>query len=439
MAFLRLAKALKPAIENALCPPPPALFPHVCFRWPAERGPNGWFQQFQLFAKRLRQKARSPGCPWWRVEQWLAQPVMRARLEASVGKLLAVAGAWQQPAARARLPAHRRVRWSAKRFCWRCGPERFCPPPPFWTRVAGMAGLGHGARLPGARSQRSAYMFRGGVGSLASLAAPAKLRGKVVTVVGMKRVLDDVVLEATLATLPEFAAPCEDGAHCYHVVHLIRRVRLLRAVESCCGRWGSIIHLLWDGNSIWHPRRVAGRLLLRDSGLMELSSASEGMVTEITDFLSKQGMDPFVQNRRLREAVPLDPPLAGWREACRRALRESSYTRELAAEAARPCSLRLRPDAEEALAKARRVGGAGDFAPLPLFHENAPTLRRDRATSVLREAQQDWWQGPEAAEWREKRVAIFGTGEGPAIPALSALDKAEDEGTGGAEGSAGDA
>ena len=55
---------------------------------------------------------------------------------------------------------------------------------PFWANIGAVAGLGHGARLRGARSQRSTYAFRGGVGSWASLAAPPRLRGKVVTVVG---------------------------------------------------------------------------------------------------------------------------------------------------------------------------------------------------------------------------------------------------------------
>ncbi len=258
---------------------------------------------------------------------------------------------------------------------------------------------------------------------MASLAAPARLRGKVVTVVGTKRALDDVALEAALATLPHFAAPGEDGAHCYHAVRLVHRVRLLRAVESCCERWGSIIHQLWDGNNMWHPMRIAGRLLLRDAGLAEVSSASEGMVAEITDFLSKEGMDPFLRDRRLRDAPPLDTPLAGLREVCRRALRESPYTRELAKDAARPSSLSLRPAAEEALAKAIRAGGAGDFEPLPLFHEDVRVLRRDRAASVRREARQDWWQSQMAADWREERATIFGTGEGPAKPAPDRADE----------------
>ena len=40
---------------------------------------------------------------------------------------------------------------------------------------------------------------------------------------------------------------------------MVHRLRLLRAMESCCQRWGSIIHQLWDGNTVWHPSRIAGR------------------------------------------------------------------------------------------------------------------------------------------------------------------------------------
>ncbi len=41
-----------------------------------------------------------------------------------------------------------------------------------------------GARLRGARGKKLQYVFRGGVGSVASLAAPQHLLGKVVCVVG---------------------------------------------------------------------------------------------------------------------------------------------------------------------------------------------------------------------------------------------------------------
>ena len=266
------------------------------------------------------------------------------------------------------------------------------------------------------------------------MAAPPRLRGKVVTVVGAKRALDHGALEAALATLPKFTAPGVDGAHCYHAVRLVHRVRLLRAVDSCCERWGSMIHQLWDGNNMWHPMRIAGRLLLRDAGLAEHTPAAEGVVAEVSHFLSTRGMDPFVKDCRLRDAPPLAAPPAGLREVCRRALRESPYTRELARDAARPSSLQLRPAAREAVEHALRVAGAGDFEPLPLFHEDVRALRRNRAASVRKEALQEWLKSEMAAAWRKEQAAIFGSGEGP--PILRGPDKADEKegGTGGPAG-----
>ena len=101
-------------------------------------------------------------------------------------------------------------------------------------------------------------------------------------------------------------------------------------------------------------------------------------------------MDPFVKDCRLRDAPPLAAPPAGLREVCRRALRESRYTQELARDAARPSSLQLRPAAREAVDHALRAAGAGDVEPLPLFHEDVRALRRNRAAPVRKEALQEW-------------------------------------------------
>ena len=130
---------------------------------------------------------------------------------------------------------------------------------------------------------------------MASLAALPRLRGKVVTVVGAKRALDEGALEVVLATLPRFTAPGDKGGHCYHVVRVALRVCLLRAVESCCERWGAIIHQLCGSNNVWHPMRIAGRLLLRDAGLAEQTPATEGVVAEISHSLSMRGMGLFLK------------------------------------------------------------------------------------------------------------------------------------------------
>ena len=83
---------------------------------------------------------------------------------------------------------------------------------------------------------------------------------------------------------------------------------------------------------------------------------------------------------------------------------------------------------------ALRAAGAGDFEPLPLFHEGVRALRRDRAASVRKEALQEWLKSEMAAAWRKEQAAIFGSGEGP--PILRGPDEADEEegGTGGPAG-----
>ena len=56
LAVLRHVELLEPMLRRTLWPPAPA-FPHVRRAWPAQRGANGWFRQFQLLALRVRNKA----------------------------------------------------------------------------------------------------------------------------------------------------------------------------------------------------------------------------------------------------------------------------------------------------------------------------------------------------------------------------------------------
>ena len=84
---LRLVELLEPMLRRTLWPPAPA-FPHVRRAWPAQRGANGWFRQFQLLALRVRNKAKDPQwCRrwgWWRTECWFVCAVTRVAVEASL-------------------------------------------------------------------------------------------------------------------------------------------------------------------------------------------------------------------------------------------------------------------------------------------------------------------------------------------------------------------
>ena len=189
--------------------------------------------------------------------------------------------------------------------------------------------------------------------------------------VGAERKLDENALEASLAACPSCTTAEARGGHCYHAARLVHRVRLLRAMESCCERWGSIIHQLWDGSVAWHPSRIAARSLMREGGLAENTPTTEAAVEAIAShFADDLQMNPFVQRpgptaRRGQASSQLPggaaEPAAGnargaLRRALRQALRESTYTVEAARAAAEPADLALLPRAAAAVAKAARTG-----------------------------------------------------------------------------------
>ena len=58
------------------------------------------------------------------------------------------------------------------------------------------------------------------------------------------------------------------------------RSRMMRAPESGCERWGSLLHDLWDANAGWRPHRMVSRLFLREAGLDGCGS-DEAVVREI--------------------------------------------------------------------------------------------------------------------------------------------------------------
>ena len=418
-ALFRLVALLEPILRTTLWPTAPA-FPHVLRAWPELRGPNGWFWQYQELGRRVRRAARNPCLcrrwGWWRIQSWVVRPVARTTAEASLGRLPQWRFGW---CAAARSHA-----------CELIGEFAGLPgvsagsPGAFGASISALASLGNGARLRGSRGKRAEYTFRGGVGSIASLAAPPGLVGKVVCVVGAKRDLDENALEASLIATPSFTTAAADGrGHCYHVVRVAHRVRMLRAMESCCERWGSIVHQLWDGTVAWHPSRIAARLLMREAGLAQNSPFAEAVAQEIAQYLAeRRGMNPIVQRRSRREAAPAAPVPVGVQLAMRRALRESTHSRDEAKAAAQPESLGiLQPAAQIAVARAVHVGKDDCLQALPMFYQDQRVIARGGAPSTEREALESWLASPESAAWRASRTAIFGTGLAPQAPPCLAL------------------
>ena len=400
-AFFRLAALLRSVLQNTLWPHAMA-FPYVQHSWPRDRGPNGWFQQFKLLVARVAE-ARSPGSQhkWTRTKLWVVHGVFRTCVDASLGQLPLWKGA---------MPAVARSHVCGLIGAWAAlQGVSACNRPAFRVSPSALASVGNGRRLLGARGKKGEYTFQGGVGSLASAAAPQCLLGQVVRVVDAEVIFYDDALEASLSSCTKFTAANADGSHCYHAVRLVHRVRLLRAVESCCERWGSIIHQLWDGNVVWHPSRIAGRLLMREAGLAKSSPTTEAVVSEVARFLAeRRGKNPFVQRESTRNKSAEVALSKEVQLEMRRALRESTYTSHDAKSIAQPTTLESKPAAQEALQRAVRLGHGGALAPLPVFFQDKRLALSDRATSTRREDLLKWLESTEAEAWHARRASLFG-------------------------------
>jgi len=415
-AFFRLTALLEPTLRHAMWPSPEG-FPHVRPSWPANRGPNGYFQQFKLLAQRIRSIAMDPSLSeslgWWRVRHWVVTPMIRSWVEASLGQVLE----WRFANAGDRSHV--------------CGIIRaFLVEPGVFARSSfrvspgSLASVGNGARLLGARSKAKEYSFLGGIGSAASLAAPARDAGKVVLVVDADRVLDLSAVDGSLAACPLFGAAGEDGGHCYHAVRNCLYVALLHGKEAFCERAGSIVHQLWDAGAGWHAGRVGARLQMRMAGLGENSPLREAVVREITDRLWEEGKDPFNRrdpNRgRPRAAGPAPRPDV--RMPIRLALRESTCTMAETRETAQPTALSIAPAADEAVRRALRLGVGDALEALPMFQEDQRTVAHDRAASVRMEALASWVDSEEGYAWRAARAVIWDTSIAwPAVPGAVVL------------------
>ena len=202
-------------------------------------------------------------------------------------------------------------------------------------------------------------------------------------------------------------------------------MRLTRALDACCERWGSQVHYLWDEVAGWHPRRIVQRLLMREAGLAENTSMTEAVVNEISRYLLEdKGMDPFVQrDTQRREATPPAPLDLG--TVLRRALRENTYTQEQAKEEAAPtCLVDTRPIAHAAVQRA--LANPDRLLELPFFYEDPRTRAQDRAPSVLVDAKRLWLRSGEYTDWLGARMAIFGGGTSSRdMPAFLPIEEEE--------------
>ena len=268
-----------------------------------------------------------------------------------------------------------------------------------------LAVRGASKKLEGARTRRGEYEFSGRVGGVAAVAR-GPLRGKHVRLEEREGEVDASALGASLDTVQDFNLPDDRGVHCWHSVRMHHRCRLLRANESPCERWGSLVHMLWDSYAGWQPHRVVARLFIREAGFAcRGDELSEGVVREIARSLSDEGARPFTKQPSTREHLFTGVDASPENQTVRRGLREVALD-----------SARLKHDtwaksmsssAAEAVKVAQATGVQGALGPLPACSANASIAAQNRADSVLRHEHEEWLGSKEAAEWRQARQAMF--------------------------------
>ena len=265
-----LAAALRPTLRHTSWPTHPD-FQWLPQQWPAVRGPNGLFEQYRLLMQRIR--ARSIGGAFSDLRRLLVEPVVHfVPLALSLGQVTAFAS---------QLGATKRCLLSTiGMFVGDAAGPGVIAGRPFEVAARNLSAPGYGRASAMSRSLRSCYVFRGAIGSFASLATP-RLKGRLVRVVASTGGPDEEAIASALFGDRRIVFPGADGKHCWFAVRVYMRSRLMRAPESGCERWGSLLHDLWDANAGWKPHRMVSRLLMREAGMDGIADDCEAVVNEL--------------------------------------------------------------------------------------------------------------------------------------------------------------
>ena len=266
------------------------------------RGPNGWFQQYKTLGLRLRAAAKSrwKSRRWWRISSVTVRPV----LDSNCGRLRVSRSTCSWPQLQHISPARRAcVLFLIREFL---GEGGVSAPRPFEVAPSSLVVVGTGGRAGKRRSSltREAQQFRGSKGSFATLLSQGC--DKLVCIEALDWQLDESRLASSLLTDRTFVFLGRYGDHCWHAVRVYMRCRL-KAPESVCERWGSLMHMLWDSVSGWQPHRIVSRLFMRQSRFLDQPAANKLIVHGIARKLYHcDGMNPYVGARYAREGYSED-------------------------------------------------------------------------------------------------------------------------------------
>ena len=215
---------------------------------------------------------------------------------------------------------------------------------------------------------------------------------------------DEEAIASALFADRRLVFPDAGGKHCWFAARVYMRSRMMRAPESGCERWGSLMHNLWDANAGWKPHRIVSRLLMREAGLDGAGDDNEATVNELALVLTgTMRKNPFPVGKSAKVPRHGDPVAADL--VVRRALRETPISQHSWEEAA--CPSALLPSAARAVSEAQRLGSRGAMVALPAFAEDVRSTRKGRAGSTLREALAAWMASPDGQEWRRDKEALF--------------------------------
>lgn len=387
-AFFSLYESLLPTLRHTQWPSEDR-FGWLEHSWPGLRRANGAFEQYRLLMQRVRAAASRK--PTWRSsDAWLVEPVWSAAdLAASIGAKFTAAGR-----------EHKCCILHLIR-CFLQGPPSGIAGGPFKVAAADLARVSFGRTARTARAKKKSQMYsrRSMFASLAS----RHTAGRLVRVLRPQGSADEEQIAATLLSDAAFVLPEASGNHCWHVVRVYMRVRMMRAPESCCERWGSFLHSLWDPVAGWEPHRMVSRLLIKEAGFDGI--AREDVVVEIAQALlgwmgkttRSKGCPASSQQQPVTTTENL-PVRVGLREhpICPGAWRQGAKPAQLLKAAAR------------AVDDAVRLGRGTAMAALPAFAENARTTRQNRANSVVQASLRRFLESEDGRQWQADRKALFG-------------------------------
>ena len=401
-AFLEIVNRFQPVLQKTQWPNSPE-WQFVKRQWPQDRGSNGWFEQYQTLTRRVRAAAKSKlKCPgWWRMVRATVQPVL------GCGQLRVCRSTSSWPQFQHVCQARRDCVLFLVREFLGDGPD-FLPVAArmFQAAPSSLVAVGFGGRPEKRqRSQqtRKLQCFRGSCGSFASLLSPGS-NSKLVRVTALEREVDESRLASSLVSDKSLVFPDGSGDHCWHAVRVYLRARL-KAPESVCERWGSLMHMLWDSVGGWQPHRIVSRLFMRESQFLNQPAVEKSIVEEIAAKLyHSSGMNPYVAARYVTDEVSDSEDEESADDVARvlrTSLRENGRSREWWRQ--KSCPAVLLPSAREAVSQAMNGSNQRGFlAPLPLYGGDAAATPSVRAEKMAK-----WLNSEEAVSWRLDRKALF--------------------------------